>query len=264
MKPPRITEPDGPVRAIMEDPMSTRTAFVTGASRGIGRACALALARAGHRVVLAARDRTKLEEVAAEIRAAGGEAHVVEVDMGSVDSIKDAIGSAAKDFGRIDILVNNAGITRDGLALRMKKDDWDAVLSTNLTGAFFASQQVLQGMMKERWGRIINISSLVGESGNPGQANYVASKAGLIGLTKSLAQEMGSRNITVNAVSPGFIDTDMTGVLSEDLKNNMLAHIPLKRFGKPEEIASAVCFLASDDAGYITGQVLGVNGGMYM
>jgi len=244
--------------------MSTRTAFVTGASRGIGRACALALARAGNRVVLAARDRTKLDEVAAEIRAAGGEAHVVEVDMGSVDSIKAAIGSAAKDFGRIDILVNNAGITRDGLALRMKKDDWDSVITTNLTGAFFASQQVLQGMMKERWGRIINISSLVGESGNPGQANYVASKAGLIGLTKSLAQEMGSRNITVNAVSPGFIDTDMTAVLSEDLKTNMLAHIPLKRFGKPEEIAAAVCFLASDDAGYITGQVLGVNGGMYM
>jgi len=224
----------------------------------------LALARAGNRVVLAARDRTKLDEVAAEIRAAGGEVHVVEVDIGSVDSIKEAINSAAKDFSRIDILVNNAGITRDGLALRMKKDDWDSVITTNLTGAFFASQQVLQGMMKERWGRIINISSLVGESGNPGQTNYVASKAGLIGLTKSLAQEMGSRNITVNAVSPGFIDTDMTAVLSEDLKTNMLAHIPLKRFGKPEEIAAAVCFLASDDAGYITGQVLGVNGGMYM
>ena len=248
----------------MEDRMSIRTALVTGASRGIGRACALGLAKTGVRVVLAARDRAKLDEVAAEIRAAGGEAHVVEIDMSSVDSIKAAIGSAAQDFGRIDILVNNAGITRDGLALRMKKDDWDAVIDTNLTGAFFASQQVLQGMMKERWGRIINISSIVGLSGNPGQANYVASKAGLIGLTKSLAQEIGSRNITVNAVTPGFIDTDMTAALSEELKNTMLAHIPLKRFGKPEEIAAAVCFLASDDAGYITGQVLGVNGGMYM
>jgi len=248
----------------MEDHMSTRTAFITGASRGIGRACALALSKAGVRVVLAARDRTKLDEVAGEVRAAGGEAHVVTIDMGSQDSIKEAIGAAAKDFGRIDILVNNAGITRDGLALRMKKDDWDAVIGTNLSGAFFASQQVLQGMMKERWGRIINISSLVGEAGNAGQANYVASKAGLIGLTKSLAQEIGSRNITVNAVTPGFIETDMTAVLSEELKNNMLAHIPLKRFGKPEEVAAAVCFLASDDAGYITGQVLGVNGGMYM
>jgi 3-oxoacyl-[acyl-carrier protein] reductase len=155
-------------------------------------------------------------------------------------------------------------VTKDGLALRMKKDDWDAVLSTNLTGAFLAIQQVLQGMMKERWGRIINISSIVGETGNPGQANYVASKAGLIGLTKSLAQEIASRNITVNAIAPGFIDTDMTAVLSDQLKQNMLAHIPLKRFGKPEDVAAAVKFLASEEAGYITGAVLNVNGGMYM
>ncbi len=244
--------------------MTNKTAFVTGASRGIGRACALALAQAGARVVVAARDRVKLEEVAAEIRAGGREAFIVEIDLASADSIKAAFAEAAKDFGRIDIVVNNAGVTKDGLALRMKKDDWDAVLATNLTGAFLAIQQVLQGMMKERWGRIINISSVVGEAGNPGQANYVASKAGLIGLTKSLAQEMGSRNITVNAVAPGFVETDMTAGLSPELKDNLLGHIPLKRFGRPEEIAAAVRFLASEEAGYITGHVLNVNGGMYM
>ena len=215
-------------------------------------------------MVLAARDLARLEEGASQIRAAGGEAFVVAMDVSSADSIKEALAAAAKDFGRIDILVNNAAITKDGLALRMKKDDWDAVLATNLTGAFLAIQQVLQGMMKERWGRIINISSVVAEAGNPGQANYVASKAGLIGLTKSLAQEMASRNITVNAVAPGFIDTDMTAGLSPELRDNMLGHIPLKRFGKAEDVAAAVRFLASDEAAYITGQVLNVNGGMYM
>jgi 3-oxoacyl-[acyl-carrier protein] reductase len=244
--------------------MTNRTAFVTGASRGIGRACALALSQAGARVALAARDRAKLESVAGEIRSAGGEAFVAGIDMASADSIREAFGTVAKEFGRIDILVNNAAMTKDGLALRMKKDDWDAVLATNLTGAFVAIQQVLQGMMKERWGRIVNISSVVAEAGNPGQSNYVASKAGLIGLTKSLAQEMASRNITVNAVAPGFIDTDMTAVLSQELKDNMLGHIPLKRFGKAEDVAAAVRFLASEDAGYITGHVLNVNGGMYM
>jgi 3-oxoacyl-[acyl-carrier protein] reductase len=244
--------------------MTNRTAFVTGASRGIGRACALSLAQAGARVVVAARDRAKLEEVAAEIRAGGREAFVVGIDLASADSIKAAFAEASKEFGRIDILVNNAGVTKDGLALRMKKDDWDAVLATNLTGAFVAIQQVLQGMMKERWGRIINLSSVVAESGNPGQANYVASKAGLIGLTKSLAQEMASRNITVNAVAPGFIDTDMTAGLSAELKENLLGHIPLKRLGRAEDVAAAVRFLASEEAGYITGHVLDVNGGMYM
>jgi 3-oxoacyl-[acyl-carrier protein] reductase len=248
----------------MKDRMTPKTAFVTGASRGIGRACALALAEGGARVIVAARDRAKLEDTASQVRALGGEAHVVTFDLAVAESIKEAFASAAKDFGRIDILVNNGGITRDGLALRMKKDDWDLVLNTNLTGTFLCTQQVLQGMMKERWGRIINISSIVGESGNPGQANYVASKAGLIGLTKSLAQELGSRNITVNAVAPGFIETDMTAVLSEELKSNVLGHIPLRRLGKPEEIAAAVRFLASEEAAYITGQVLGVNGGMYM
>jgi 3-oxoacyl-[acyl-carrier protein] reductase len=236
--------------------MPNRTAFVTGASRGIGLACAHALASAGARVILAARDAAKLEAASAAIPGSTW----VTLDMSSQESIKAAFAQA----GPVDILVNNAAVTKDGLALRMKKDDWDAVLATNLTGAFLAIQQVMHGMMKERWGRIINISSIVGETGNPGQANYVASKAGLIGLTKSLAQEIASRNITVNAIAPGFIDTDMTAALSDQLKQNMLAHIPLKRFGKPEDVAAAVKFLASEEAGYITGAVLNVNGGMYM
>ena len=244
--------------------MSQRIAFITGASRGIGKACAHALAKTGARVVLAARNLEKLEETAAEVRAGGAETLVIELDLASYPSIKDAFAKAVKEFGRIDILVNNAGITKDGLAVRMKQEDWDAVLQTNLSGSFFAIQQVLQGMMRERWGRIINITSVVGESGNAGQANYCASKAGLIGLTKSLALEMGSRGITVNAVAPGFVETDMTGVLSQELKDKLLTGIPLKRFGRTEDIAAAVRFLASEEAGYITGQVLGVNGGMYM
>ena len=244
--------------------MRNRVAFVTGASRGIGKACALALAESGARVALAARQRDKLEEVAAEIRSRSGEAYVVEMDVASEDSIKNAIVAVAKNFGRIDILVNNAGITRDGLALRMKKDDWSAVLETNLTGAFRAIQQVLQGMMRERWGRIINISSVVGEAGNAGQANYAASKAGLIGLTKSLAQEMASRQITVNAVAPGFIDTDMTSGLSPELQGKVLESIPLRRLGTAEDVAGLVAFLASDDAAYITGQTINVDGGLIM
>lgn len=244
--------------------MANRIAFVTGASRGIGRACALALSAAGEKVVVAARQVQKLEEVAGEIRAAGGEAFVAPIDLASQDSIKEAFAKAAKEFGRIDILVNNAGLTRDGLAMRMKRDDWDAVINTNLSGSFFCMQQVLPGMVRERWGRIINITSVVGESGNPGQANYVASKAGLIGLTKSLAQELASRNITVNAVAPGFVETDMTAVLSDELKAKITESVPLKRIGKPEEIAAAVKFLASDEASYITGHVLDVNGGMLM
>jgi 3-oxoacyl-[acyl-carrier protein] reductase len=236
--------------------MTNRTAFVTGASRGIGLACARALAGAGARVILAARDQTRLEAASAAISGSTW----VQIDLASPESIKAAFAKA----GKVDILVNNAAMTKDGLALRMKKDDWDAVIATNLTGAFLCVQQVLHGMMKERWGRIINISSVVGEAGNPGQANYVASKAGLVGLTKSLAQEMSSRNITVNAVAPGFVETDMTAVLSEVLNATMLAHIPLKRFGKPEDIAAAVKFLASEEAGYITGAVLNVYGGMYM
>src|SRR5580658_6685907 len=244
--------------------MTNRTAFITGASRGIGRACALALSEAGARVALGARNTGQLEDLASEIRAQGREAFAVTLDMASAESIQEAFAKTAKEFGPIAILVNNAGITKDGLALRMKKDDWDSVIATNLTGAFLATQQVLQGMMKNRWGRIINISSVVGESGNPGQANYVASKAGLIGLTKSLAQEMGSRNITVNSVAPGFIETDMTAVLSQELRDNIIGHIPLKRMGRAEDVAAAVRFLASEEAGYITGAVLNVNGGMYM
>jgi 3-oxoacyl-[acyl-carrier protein] reductase len=244
--------------------MPNRIAFVTGASRGIGRACALSLAQAGLKVVLAARQLDKLEEAAAEVRAAGSEAFVVSIDLGSQDSIKEAFTKASKEFGRTDILVNNAGVTRDGLAMRMKRDDWETVIATNLSGAFYAIQQVLPGMVKERWGRIINISSVVGQSGNPGQVNYVASKAGLIGLTKSLAQEVASRNITVNAVAPGFIETDMTGALNDETKAKILEGIPLKRMGTANDIAAAVRFLASDDACYITGHVLDVNGGMYM
>ena len=244
--------------------MKNRTALITGASRGIGRVCALELARAGARVILAARSLDKLEQVAAEVSAFGGEAKVITIDMSSRHSIQQSIQAAQKDCGPIHILVNNAAITKDGLALRMKAEDWDSVIQTNLTGAFVAMQAVMQGMMKERWGRIINISSVVGEMGNAGQANYVASKAGLIGLTKSLAREIASRNITVNAIAPGFIATDMTAVLSDEVKNRMLEQIPLKRFGLAEDIASAVAFLASEGAGYITGHVLDVNGGMYM
>lgn len=216
------------------------------------------------RVALAARNVEKLEEVANCIRAAGREAYVVAMDLESFDSIRDAVAACARDFGRVDVLVNNAGITRDGLAVRMKKEDWNAVLETNLSGAFYAIQQVLPGMMKERWGRIINITSVVGESGNAGQANYCAAKAGLIGLTKALAQEMAARNITVNAVAPGFIETDMTAALGGDVKEKMTASIPLRRPGRPEEVAAAVRFLASEEAGYITGHVLDVNGGMFM
>ncbi len=242
----------------------TRIAFVTGASQGIGRAIALALAKTGHQVALAARTEGKLAEVKAEIEAAGGVAETFVLDVSNEDSIKAAAKAALTRFGAVHVLVNNAGITRDNLALRMKLTDFDDVLRANLTGAFLLTQALISSMMKARWGRVINITSVVGETGSAGQANYAASKAGLIGLTKSLAREFASRGITVNAIAPGFIQTPMTDVLSDEQKTGIMAQIPLARYGTPDEIAAATAFLASDAAGYITGHTLDVNGGMYM
>lgn len=244
--------------------MSQRTALITGASRGIGLACAQTLAAAGHKVILAARNPDKLNEAAEALRAQGHSAHAAVLDLSDAASLPGTLKAILSAHGPVHILVNNAGVTRDGLSMRMKLEDFEAVIRTNLTGAFLCAQGVMPGMIKERWGRIINIASVVGEMGNAGQANYVASKAGLIGLTKTLALELASRGITVNAVTPGFIETDMTAVLSEEVKEKMLGVIPLKRFGQPSDIAAAVSFLASEGAGYITGHALKVNGGMYM
>ncbi|MGA2204892.1 MAG: 3-oxoacyl-[acyl-carrier-protein] reductase [Terriglobales bacterium] len=243
-----------------------RVALVTGASQGIGHACALALAREGASVAVAARNRQKLEELVAEIAAAGAKASafVVVMDVSDEEQVKSGIKSALAQFGKIDILVNNAGITRDQLVMRMKRADWDAVLTTNLTSAYLCIQQVIGSMLKQRWGRIVNITSVFGQMGQAGQANYAASKAGLIGLTMAMAREVASRNITCNAVAPGFIESSMTAVLSEEFKQNAVKAIPLGRVGLPEDIASAVCFLASEEASYITGHVLNVNGGMLM
>lgn len=244
--------------------MFHRVALVTGASRGIGREIALTLCRNQFDVVVASPEVEKNEEVAETIRQCGGNTMTLDLDVSSRDSVKQGVEAVLKQMGRLDVLVNNAGITRDALSLRMKPDDWDRVIQINLTGAFNMSQAVIPAMMKERWGRIINIASVVGEMGNAGQANYVSSKAGLIGLTKCLALELASRNITVNAIAPGYIETDMTAVLPQEVKDRMMAMIPLKRFGQPKDIANAVKFLASEDAAYITGAVLRVNGGMYM
>jgi 3-oxoacyl-[acyl-carrier protein] reductase len=241
-----------------------RIALVTGASQGIGRACALELARAGATVALAARNESKLAESAAEIEAAGGAAAVFALDVASEDSIKTGAKAVLNKFGKVEILVNNAGITRDGLVLRMKRPDWDDVLATNLTGAFLLTQALLSPMLRNRWGRIVNITSVVGETGQAGQVNYAASKAGLIGMTRALAREVGSRGITVNAVAPGYIETPMTAVLDQKQREAMLAGIPLGRPGSDAEIAQCVAFLASDAAAYITGHVLDVNGGMFM
>ncbi|HET9406236.1 MAG TPA: 3-oxoacyl-[acyl-carrier-protein] reductase [Candidatus Sulfotelmatobacter sp.] len=244
--------------------LSGRAAFVTGASQGIGRACALKLAAAGATVGVAARNEQKLTELVNEISAAGGKAEVFPLDVSNEEQIKSVIKSAIGQLGKIDVLVNNAGITRDQLVMRMKRADWDAVLETNLTSAYLCIQQVIGSMLKQRWGRIINISSVFGQMGQAGQVNYASSKAGLIGLTMAIAREVGSRNITCNAVAPGFIETAMTADLGDEFKQNAVKQIPLGRVGTPEDVANAVAFLASEEASYITGHVLNVNGGMLM
>ena len=241
-----------------------RVALVTGASQGIGRACAVVLAEGGASIALCARNEEKLAHVAGEIQAQGGQAVVFRMDVGSEDEIKAATKAAIERFGKIDILVNNAGITRDTLLLRMKRADWDSVLQTNLTGPYLCTQAVIGPMLRQRWGRIINITSVFGQTGQAGQANYSASKAGLIGFTMSMAREVASRNITVNAVAPGYIETAMTEGLSADLKSKVNEMIPLGRPGSDKDVAYAVKFLASEEAGYITGHILNVNGGMLM
>jgi 3-oxoacyl-[acyl-carrier protein] reductase len=243
--------------------LSNRIALVTGASRGIGRAIATMLARQGAHVVAAARADHAVGTIE-EITASGGKADLLALDVTDAKAPEMAIAATVGAHGRIDILVNNAGITKDQLMLRMKRDDWDAVLQTNLTAAFALTQAALKPMVKQRGGRIVCISSVVGQGGNAGQANYAASKAGLIGFAKSVAQEVASRGITVNVVAPGLIDTDMTRAITDSAHEDWTARIPLKRLGTPADIAAAVCFLASDEASYITGQVLAVNGGMYM
>jgi 3-oxoacyl-[acyl-carrier protein] reductase len=244
--------------------LKDKVAIVTGASQGIGCDTALALAEAGAKVVVAARNEGKLAALAAEISAAGGEAFAMKMDVAEPEQIKTGFKSVIEKFGRLDILVNNAAITRDGLALRMKLEDWETVMRTNLTGAHLCIQQALSPMMRARAGRIINIASVVAETGNAGQANYVAAKGGLIGLTKAIAIEIASRNITVNAVAPGFIETPMTDVLSDQIKTDLKTRIPLGRLGSPRDVAAAIVFLASDEASYITGHVLDVNGGLYL
>jgi 3-oxoacyl-[acyl-carrier protein] reductase len=241
-----------------------RVALVTGASQGIGRACALALSRSGVAVAAAARNQEKLRGLVAEIEVTGAQAAAFVMDVAEEEQIKSAVKAVIGHFGKIDILVNNAGITRDQLIMRLKRADWDAVLNTNLTSAYLCTQQVIGSMLKQRWGRIINITSVFGQTGQAGQANYASSKAGLIGLTMAIAREVGSRNITCNAVAPGFIETAMTSSLGNELKETAVKMIPLARVGTPEDVAQAVSFLASDAASYITGHVLNVNGGMLM
>jgi 3-oxoacyl-[acyl-carrier protein] reductase len=241
-----------------------RVALVTGASQGIGRACALVLAAAGAKVALCARNQEKLDQLAAEIAAPGGEATAFKVDVANEEEIKAGVKAVIAHFGKIDILVNNAGVTRDQLVMRMKRADWDDVMNTNLTAPFLLTQAVIGSMLKQRWGRIVNITSIFGQIGQAGQANYASSKAGLIGLTMAVAREVASRNITVNAVAPGWIETAMTLALPDELKESMVKNIPLGRAGTDVDVAHAVRFLASEEAGYITGEVLKVNGGILM
>ena len=244
--------------------LSSRVALVTGASQGIGRTCTLKLAAQGATVAAVARNQEKLDELVKEITAAGGKVSAFALDVANEEQIKTVFKDAIAQLGKIDILVNNAGITKDTLIMRMKRADWDAVINTNLTSAYLCTQQVISSMLKQRWGRVINITSVFGQTGQAGQANYASSKAGLIGLTMALAREVASRNITCNAVAPGFIETSMTSVLSDEFKETALKMIPLGRVGTPDDVASAVAFLASDEASYITGHVLNVNGGMLM
>jgi 3-oxoacyl-[acyl-carrier protein] reductase len=241
-----------------------RVALVTGASQGIGRACAVKLAEAGASVALAARNQEKLEESAQAIIANGGQAAAFVMDVGDEQQIRSACKVVLERWGKVDILINNAGITRDQLVLRLKRSDWDEVLNTNLTSAYLCIQQVIGSMLRQRWGRIVNVTSIFGQVGQAGQANYASSKAGLIGLTMAIAREVGSRNITCNAVAPGFIATAMTAGLAETLRQDALKQIPLGRLGSPADVANAVAFLASEEASYITGHVLNVNGGMLM
>ncbi len=244
--------------------LAGKVALVTGASQGIGRETALALAEAGANVALAARNEEKLVALAEEIAAKGAAALAVKMDVADPEQVKLGFKAVLEKFGKLDILVNNAAITRDGLAMRMKQEDWDAVIRTNLTGAHLCTQQALMTMIRARAGRIINIASVVAQMGNAGQANYVAAKGGLIGLTKAIAMEIASRNVTVNAVAPGFIETPMTDVLPDKVKEELKERIPLGRMGTGRDVAAAIVFLASDEAGYITGHVLDVNGGLYL
>lgn len=245
--------------------LNGKTAIVTGASRGIGRAIALALAEEGAKVVVNySGSQAKAEEVVETIRQNGGEAVAIQANVSNSESVQDMVGEVLSNFGSVDILVNNAGITRDNLIMRMKEDEWDDVINTNLKGVFLCTKAVTRQMMKQRSGKIVNISSIVGVAGNAGQANYVAAKAGVIGLTKTTAKELASRNINVNAVAPGFITTEMTDELPEDIKNQMLSQIPLSKLGNPEDVAKAVLFLSSSDSDYMTGQTLHIDGGMVM
>jgi len=244
--------------------LSGKVALVTGSTRGIGRATAELLARAGADVIITGRSEERAREVAKDIaQAAGVRTFAVELDLASRESIEEAFRRINDEFGSVDILVNNAGTNRDTLFLRMKYEDWEDIIRINLTGTFLVTQLAVKGMLKKRWGRIINMSSVVAFIGNVGQANYSAAKAGLIGFTKTLAKELASRNITVNAIAPGFIETDMTEDLPEEIKQGFLSQIPMGRFGKPEDVAGVVLFLASDLSGYITGEVIHVNGGLF-
>ena len=247
----------------MQD-FANQVALVTGASRGIGRKVAEELASQGAYVVLASRSQAEVEAAAQEIREKGGEALAVQMDVGQIDQVRSALISIQKTVEKVDILINNAGIARDNLLLRMKDEEWDQVLRTNLDGLFYVTREVVKGMVRQRYGRVINITSVVAQMGNPGQVNYVSSKAGIIGFTKALAREVASRNITVNAIAPGFIETDMTTEMGQKMKDELRGSIPLKRLGSVGDVAYGVLFLAAKEAGYVTGHVLNINGGMYM